>query len=483
MGIAILNREFQIQRYNPTWGDFAIRYAPLSGVPLAPGGGYFEHLPGAEETIRPMFERVLAGKTVRENGVRLESGGIVTFWDIVLAPLTEGVETVGILNVAVDVTDQVQLRQNLEQRVRERTEELQVLLDVSAAANRSLHLEETLQKTLELIVSLVGASRAGVLLRDEQTNLLIPHTLHPGQTLAPEDLAVLLPVCENVIAHGEALNVVPDPTEGLYEPGALLPLQIRGEKLGVLMIVGEKSSKFSQAQLALFQSIADQLSVAIENARLFAQAEKAAITAERNRLARDLHDAVTQTLFSSSMIADVLPKIWERNPEEGRRRLEELRQLTRGALSEMRTLLVELRPAALVDTDLGDLIGHQVNAFLVRTRLPVQYERNCIENPPPEIKEVFYRVVQEAFNNIAKHAEATEVSVWLTCVDGSAELMIKDNGVGFNAEAYHHEGLGLNIMQERVRNVNAQLEIFSQIHGGTRLHLFWHSNHEENIHV
>lgn len=483
MGIAILDREFHIQRYNPTWGDFAIRYAPLSGVPLAPGVGYFEHLPGAVETIRPMFERVLRGETVRENGVLLEAGGIATFWDIVLAPLTESSETIGILNVAVDVTEQVQLRQNLEQRVRERTGELQVLLDVSATANRSLHLDETLQKTLDLIVSVVGASRAGVLLRDQQTNALVPHTLRPTQAIAPEDLTILLPVCQNVMECGEALNIEPESAKGLMEPGALLPLQIRGEKLGVLMIVGEKGGKFSQAQLALFQSIADQLSVAIENARLFAQAEQAAITAERNRLARDLHDAVTQTLFSSSMIADVLPKIWERNPKEGRRRLEELRQLTRGALSEMRTLLVELRPAALVDTDLGDLIGHQVNAFLARTRLPVQYARHCAQNPPPEIKEVFYRIVQEAFNNIAKHAEATEVSVRLTCEDGKAALEIQDNGVGFNPEAHHHEGLGLNIMQERARNVYAQLEIFSQIYGGTRLHLTWHSKHEENINV
>ncbi len=125
--------------------------------------------------------------------------------------------------------------------------------------------------------------------------------------------------------------------------------------------------------MTLFKSIADQLGVAIENAYLFEKAEDAAIAAERNRLARDLHDAVTQTLFSASMIADVLPKIWERKPEEGQRRLEELRQLTRGALSEMRTLLVELRPAALEDTDLGDLIGHQVNAFIARTRIPVEY--------------------------------------------------------------------------------------------------------------
>ena len=89
MGIAILDREYCIQRYNPTWYEFAERYSPPSGSPLTPGVGYFDHLPGSEPVVLPMFERTLAGETVRQNGVRLESEGIVTYWDIVLAPLVE----------------------------------------------------------------------------------------------------------------------------------------------------------------------------------------------------------------------------------------------------------------------------------------------------------------------------------------------------------------------------------------------------------
>jgi signal transduction histidine kinase len=473
MGIALLDRQFRIQRYNPTWGDFAARYAPLTGAPLAPGVGYFEHLPGAEAMILPLFERALAGEVVRENGVRLEAGGIVTHWNIVLAPLIESGETIGLLNIAVDATEQVKLQQNLEQLVEARTRELQVLLEVSAAANRSLRLEETLRITLDLIVSLVGASRAGVLLLDDKTGNLIPHTLRPEQTVAEEDLSVMIQAAQSALDSGEVVYIAPDLNRGLLEPGALIPLQMRGTKLGVLVIIGAVAGSFTQAQLALFQSIADQLSVAIQNARLFAEAENVAVAAERNRLARDLHDAVTQTLFSSSMIAEALPKIMERNPEEGRRRLEELRQLTRGALSEMRTLLVELRPAALVDTDLGDLIGHQVNAFIARTRLTVEYERNCVQNPPLEVKEAFYRIAQEAFNNIAKHAEASQVRVRLDCQPGLAELAIQDNGIGFDPQASHHEGLGMGIMKERARNIGAKFEIQSQLRGGTSLRIVW----------
>lgn len=479
MGIAILDRKFHIQRYNPTWGDFAARYAPPDGKPLAPGVGYFEHLPGTDAIILPMFERALAGETVRENGVCLHSGGITTYWDIVLAPLVDDNESIGILNVAVDVTEQVQLRQNLEHRVEERTRELQVLLDVTETANSSLDLKEMLGRTADLIAELVGASRCGVVLLNEDTDELIPSTLRPEQDVAPGDLSKILSACQAVNDSGETLYIDPAPGQGLHEPGALVPLKSRGGRLGVLVIVGPEGSTFSDAQMTLFQSIADQLSVALENARLVEKNEQAVVTAERNRLARDLHDAVTQTLFSSSMIADVLPKIWERNPDEGRRRLEELRQLTRGALSEMRTLLVELRPAALVDTDLGDLIGHQINAFIARTRLTVEYERSCVKNAPVDVKETFYRIAQEAFNNIAKHAEAGHVRVTLNCLPDSAELEIEDDGIGFDPHLPDHEGLGLGIMRERTQSVGAALEIQSRPEAGCRLRIVWHAPDQE----
>lgn len=479
MGIAILDREFRIQRYNPTWGEFAARYTPSTGAPLAPGIGYFEHLPGTETAIRPLFERALTGEVVRENGFRLQSDETVTYWNIVLAPLIKNDETVGILNIAVDVTEQTKLQQNLERLIAERTRELQVLLDVTAAANRSLDLKETLATTLDLIVALVGASRAGVMLLDEPTGELIPYSLRPVRDVASDDLEKMLSTCRSVLDNGAALYIAPDPEEGLLEPGALIPLESRGDRLGVLVIVGSQGGAFSTAQLALFQSIADQLGVAVENARLFARSEQAAVTAERNRLARDLHDAVTQTLFSSSMIADVLPKIWERNPDEGRRRLEELRQLTRGALSEMRTLLVELRPAALADTDLGDLLEHQVNAFIARTRLQVGFERSVSYNPPVEVKEAFYRIAQEAFNNIARHAEAAQVRVRLDGEPMKMDLTIQDDGVGFDAQTLEHEGLGLGIMRERARSIGARLEVVSRPGRGTRLHLNWQAPDEE----
>ena len=118
-------------------------------------------------------------------------------------------------------------------------------------------------------------------------------------------------------------------------------------------------------------SFANHAALAIANAQLRSQAEEIAVSAERSRLARDLHDAVTQTLFATSLIAEVLPRLWERNPEVGKQKITEIRELTRGALAEMRTLLMELRPTALDDVPLPDLLQQLSEAFTGRARVPV----------------------------------------------------------------------------------------------------------------
>ena len=469
MGIAVLDRNYCIQRYNPTWDDFSASYAPPSGKPLAPGVCYFDHLPHTEDTIKPLFDRALAGETVWENNVRLESGGIVTFWDVVLAPLVEKGEAVGILTVSLDVTERVKLRQNLEERVAARTQELQMLLDVAATANSSLKLEEMLTKTLDLLVDLVQASRAGVGLMDEASGQWQSVILRPEQNVAPADMEKMLQAGLGVIQSGETLYIAPDATAGFLEPGALLPLQIQERKLGLLAIIGAPGSTFTPEQLDLFKSIAGQLSIAIEHAYLIEKTEDMAIAAERNRLARELHDAVTQTLFSASLIADVLPRIWERDPDQGRARLEELRELTRGALAEMRTLLLELRPATLTETSLAELLRQLVQAFGGRSRLPIELIVAGERPLPPEIQVALYRIVQEALNNITKHAGASRATITLQVDINDVTLAIQDNGRGFDVADKPVQSLGLSIMQERAQKIGADLTIESQIGEGTTI--------------
>jgi signal transduction histidine kinase len=184
---------------------------------------------------------------------------------------------------------------------------------------------------------------------------------------------------------------------------------------------------------------------------------------------------VTQTLFSSSLIADVLPRIWERNPEEGHRRLEELRQLTRGALAEMRTLLMELRPSALVEVELCDLLRQLSEAFTGRSRIPVQLDLDGSIQIPPEVKVGLYRIAQEALNNIAKHANASQATLTLRSHHTGFELSIADNGSGFDLSDVSSEHMGLKIMNERSGEIGVNLTVDSRTGVGTKIVAQWES--------
>ncbi|UCC17125.1 MAG: HAMP domain-containing protein [Dehalococcoidales bacterium] len=202
---------------------------------------------------------------------------------------------------------------------------------------------------------------------------------------------------------------------------------------------------------------------------------------ERNRLARDLHDAVSQTLFSASLIAEVLPALWENDPEQGKARLEEVRQLTRGALAEMRTLLLELRPSALIEAELPHLLEQLAESITGRTRIPVAViiEGDCLL--PDDVKIGFYRIAQEALNNVAKHSEATEVKVSLICDKERVTLIIKDNGVGFDIGTVSPESLGIGIMKERAEDIEAMLTIHSHLGKGTETIVIWENQGKEKI--
>jgi signal transduction histidine kinase len=228
--------------------------------------------------------------------------------------------------------------------------------------------------------------------------------------------------------------------------------------------------------------------------QLSEKAQELAVTEERQRLARDLHDAVSQTLFSASLIAEVLPELWQASPDEGQELLGKLQQLSRGALAEMRALLMELRPATLVEASMRDLLRQLGQAVSGREGIPVtvtvdEASESRDRELPADVRVALYRIVQEALNNVAKHAQASRVAVSLQCSPssassatgdtGSAErgwdvrLRIRDDGLGFDPEGVSREHLGIGIMHERAASIDAQLEIESGPGRGTQVTVTW----------
>jgi signal transduction histidine kinase len=254
---------------------------------------------------------------------------------------------------------------------------------------------------------------------------------------------------------------------------ASIPLAVKREVHGVLTIASRESRQFDERDTALLTSIGNQIGVAVENARLYEQAHQIAMLEERQRIARELHDVVSQTLFSASVMAEVLPRLWARDESEGQRRLTELRELTRGAQAEMRTLLLELRPDTLVETDMKDLLNQLAEAIIGRARLPVEVRLEGDCPLPDDVKIAMYRITQEALNNISKHAGATKVSIVFNCGPERITLDIQDNGRGFDPGESRAGRLGLSTMRERAREIGADLTLHSAVGEGTSIHVDW----------
>lgn len=237
--------------------------------------------------------------------------------------------------------------------------------------------------------------------------------------------------------------------------------------------VDERTHELSETNLRLVSEIEHRQKA--EDA-LAAKAVDEAITAERTRLAHDLHDAVTQTLFSASLIAEVLPEMWDMDETEARKSTEELRQLTRGALAEMRTLLLELRPAAITQAHFPDLIKQLSEAVIGRARLPIRLDKTGEYEMPPDIKVAFYRIAQESLNNIVKYARATQVEIQLRLECCNVHMEIKDNGIGFDPSSVKPTSLGMRIMRERADAIHAHLKISSTPGQGTTVSLDWNED-------
>jgi nitrate/nitrite-specific signal transduction histidine kinase len=394
---------------------------------------------------------------------------------------------------------------SLEKKVAGRTHELAALNAIVARVSSSLDLNEIMADALERIMELTGmehgvayriaggegeAANTGTDAGETHLRVMAFRGLPP--TFA--DLGDGLPLRQS--AAGEAgrrgepviWTLAELPTEGVVreriatlgvEQVIAIPLMAKGRLVGSLNLSTNQGRTYLPEQIAFLKTVGQQIGVAVENAHLYEQAEQTAVTAERGRLRRELHDAVTQTLFSANLIADVIPRIWQRDPKEGMKSLEELRELTRGALAEMRTMLLEMRPESLERADINSLLTQLADAFIGRVRVPVSLDIQGSCELTHAVKIAFYRVAQEALNNIAKHSGARQVDVHLECQPGQMSLFIKDDGLGFDPNAITADHLGIAIMRERAGSIGAILKIESQPGQGTSVALDWSSTRKD----
>lgn len=375
------------------------------------------------------------------------------------------------------------LNESLEQRIVDRTRELSALYEVTAVASESLDLREKMDRSLERILAAMRTNMGAIhLLDDAGTGL----TLAAHQGLRPDVVALMQDMSPQdnllgwVFKNREPL-VIPNITADTRVPQTLqasglytyagVPMRARGRTLGILSVLGQEKQQFNIEEVALLISIADQVGVAVENARLRQRAERAAVIEERERLARELHDSVTQSLYSLTLFAEAGSEfVKSGNPDAIAHNFTRMGETAQQALKEMRLLVHQLRPLDLEQEGLAGALHRRLSAVEARVNVKGRLVAEELVDLPATVEEGLYRIAQEALNNALKHANATSVTVYLRVKEDMVELEVVDDGLGFNPDAaIDSGGIGMDSMRERARQLGATLTVASQPGHGTRV--------------
>jgi len=341
-----------------------------------------------------------------------------------------------------------------EDEAKRRNEKLTVLNAIAATVSRSLNLQEILDRALDKVLEVTGGESGSISLLDQQTEkpLLAAH-------------------------RGESKG------KGEIRSFAAIPMKSKGKAQGVIPIASYQNHLFSAEELELYAAVADQIGVAVENARLFEEASIArdrlrtlsrrllkAQEAERRRIARELHDEIGQCLTGLRLTLETsafLPA------ETVREKLAEAQMLVNELIAEVRDMSLDLRPPTLDDLGLIPALLSQFERYTAYTHVHVAFDHTGVQGRrfSPEMETAVYRIVQEALTNVARYAGVNEATVRLCADQVALRVQIEDRGVGFDPQAALAAGRssGLDGMQERVALLGGQLIIESSPGGGTCL--------------
>ena len=383
------------------------------------------------------------------------------------APIRDNGVILGAVTIAQDIT-----------RIREAEQALRFLTEEVRNLHEAVVLDPMASST-ELACIVVA--QAGLLLGSDGSSIFLLGGDGSLRRVAgvgvPDPEGIDDVIAQTVGDHAAVVRPSAPAAPGAAEtPGSLtlaVPLVIRGEVFGAMGFTYEDRRSLEENRVRIACAFADQAALAIENARLRARIEETAVEAERTRLARDLHDSVTQSLFAASLKAEALAGLLD-DRQKTLSAVEELRRLTRGSLAGMRTMLLEMRGDALEQTPLPELLRHLVEASGGRigadVRLTAEGRRRRLD---PDVQTAMYRIAQEALNNVARHAGASQAWVDLRQGDDGIRLEIGDDGRGFDVGPASAGHFGLRNMRERAEAIGAGFSVVSGAGRGTVVTVEW----------
>ncbi len=417
-----------------------------------------------------------------------------------LVPITAKGQTIGVLDVQSDCLntfdeEDVNTLQSLANQVgaaienahmyaaeQRRAEQFRVLTEVNRHITSWASVDEILEQIASLVQTSFGYTHVGIGLVEGSE---VVSKAEAG-AFVNHYRAARIPLGQSswgwVAEHGEALRSSDLQQEGLdhhpHPAGQIrshlcVPLKMKGQVIGVLSAASDRVNAFDDSDETILQSLANQASTAIENARLYAQAQQLAISEERSRLARDLHDSVTQALYGITLYSRAAADhLAAGRTDIAAEHLRELRDTSLDALAEMRLLIFELRPPILAEEGLVAALQARLLAVEGRAGLKTEFKAEMQGRLPLTVEEGLYRIAQEALNNCLKHAGAHRVVVKVWREDQRVTVTIADDGVGFDpATARERGGLGLSAMAERAAQLGGRLSVNSKPGEGTQVRM------------
>jgi len=384
----------------------------------------------------------------------------------------------------------------LELRVEQRTRELSTLLEVSRNVTSTLDLQPLLALILDQLKTVVDYTGAAIIAaRGDEYLFLhyqgpVPWEQVLGLRISREQMSRYrelaqgqeFVIIEDIWQAGPPaqifMDLVGDAQQATFRYAHAwlgVPLQIKERPVGLLHMDHRQPGFFSERHGRLALTIAGHVATAIENAQLYEQAQRLAVLEERQRLARELHDSVSQALYGIALGARTARTLLERDPSQSAGPLDYILSLADAGLAEMRALIFELRPDSLEKEGLVMALTKQAAAVQARHGLTAHTALGPEPDAPFEVKEALYRVAQEALNNTVKHAQASHVSVRLVALNGEILLEIRDDGIGFDPAGDFRGHLGLHTMRERIGRLGGTLTIESAAGKGAcvQAHVPW----------
>jgi signal transduction histidine kinase len=384
-----------------------------------------------------------------------------------------------IADMAGTALQRIDILETLEERVQQRTHDLVVLYNLITIISENWHLQDILELSLVLTLETVKANRGIIYLVDGKEPPDLKPVIQRGfgngfdievDGLPDDELALRVLETQRPLALE---NIAEYPAYAKFDSikcYAGIPIMVRGDMRGVFSLFASEKDSFGSDEMALLTSIADHLGIGVENSILWEQSRESAAIEERNRLARNLHDSVSQLLYSLTLIAGSTKKMLERkhDPEAVKHSVERLGDTAHQALKEMRLLLYELRPAVLDSEGLVSALKHRIGTVEERLGVKVDIQAKGLPDLPSDMEDALYHIALEALNNIVKHAESKTASIKITSDQGNIVMEISDQGRGFDPNG-PRKGQGLRNMRERGQMLGGEVEVTSKPGKGTQV--------------